>query len=67
MRAQKGGFSGIGAPPRNVRALPLEPATESVLSSIAAETKIARLHLIRIVFREWLETIEENREMNGNA
>ncbi|TIO65242.1 MAG: hypothetical protein E5X98_16845, partial [Mesorhizobium sp.] len=41
---------------RNVSGVPLEPATEDALSSIAAEMKIRRSNLIGIVLREWLET-----------
>ncbi|WP_245458145.1 MULTISPECIES: hypothetical protein [unclassified Mesorhizobium] len=41
---------------RNVSGVPLEPATEDALSSIAAEMKIGRSELIQIVLREWLET-----------
>ncbi|WP_287253117.1 hypothetical protein [Mesorhizobium sp.] len=41
---------------RNVSGLPLEPATEDALNSIAAEMKIGRSDLIQIVLREWLET-----------
>ena len=36
--------------------MPLEPATEDALNSIAAEMKIGRSDLIQIVLREWLET-----------
>jgi hypothetical protein len=42
--------------PRNVAGVPLEPATEDALNSIAAEMKIGRSDLIQIVPREWLET-----------
>lgn len=41
---------------RNVAGVPLEPATEDALNSIAAEMKIGRSDLIQIVLREWLET-----------
>jgi len=41
---------------RNIAGVSLEPAVEDALSSIAAEMKIGRSDLIRIVLREWLET-----------
>ncbi|MBB6414272.1 hypothetical protein [Mesorhizobium sangaii] len=40
---------------RNVAGVPLEPATEDSLNSIAAEVKIGRSDLIQTVLREWLE------------
>ncbi|RWN47381.1 MAG: hypothetical protein EOS03_13625 [Mesorhizobium sp.] len=57
---------------RNVAGLPLEPATEDALNSIAAEMNI---DLIQIVLREWLETnaylparmIDEESETDGSA
>ncbi|TIO04200.1 MAG: hypothetical protein E5X88_32935 [Mesorhizobium sp.] len=60
---------------RNVSGVPLEPATEDALNSIAAETKIGRADLIQIVLREWLETnaylpvreIDEESETDGSA
>lgn len=60
---------------RNVAGVPLEPATEDALDSIAAEMKISRSDLIQIVLREWLETngylpvrmIDEDSETDGNA
>ncbi|TIX86287.1 MAG: hypothetical protein E5V21_01425 [Mesorhizobium sp.] len=60
---------------RNVSGVPLEPATEDALSSIAAEMKISRSDLIQIVLREWLETnaylpvrtIDEESETDGSA
>ena len=55
--------------------VPLEPATEDALNSIAAEMKIGRADLIQIVLREWLETnaylpvrtIDEESETDGSA
>lgn len=41
---------------RNIAGVPLEPATEDALNSIAAEMEIGQSDLIRIVLREWLET-----------
>ena len=60
---------------RNVSGVPLEPATEDALNSIAAEMKIGRSELIQIVLREWLETnaylpvltIDEESEIDGSA
>ncbi|AMX97726.1 hypothetical protein AB0V79_31940 [Mesorhizobium ciceri] len=60
---------------RNVAGLPLEPATQDALNSIAAEMKIGRSELIQIVLREWLETnaylpvrmIDEESETDGSA
>ncbi|TIO28877.1 hypothetical protein [Mesorhizobium sp.] len=60
---------------RNVAGVPLEPATEDALNSIAAEMKIGRAYLIQIVLREWLETnaylpvreIDEESETDGSA
>ncbi|TIN38848.1 MAG: hypothetical protein E5Y10_25035 [Mesorhizobium sp.] len=60
---------------RNVSGVPLEPATEDALTSIAAEMKIGRSDLIQIVLREWLETnaylpvrtIDEESETDGRA
>ncbi|WP_027155908.1 ribbon-helix-helix protein, CopG family [Mesorhizobium sp. WSM2561] len=60
---------------RNVSGVPLEPATEDALNSIAAEMKIGRSDLIRIVLREWLETnaympvlsVDEDSETDGSA
>ncbi|WP_411909259.1 hypothetical protein [Mesorhizobium sp. AD1-1] len=60
---------------RNVAGLPLEPATEDALSSIAPEMEIGRSDLIQIVLREWLETnaylpvrmIDEESETDGSA
>ncbi|TIR27202.1 MAG: ribbon-helix-helix protein, CopG family [Mesorhizobium sp.] len=60
---------------RNVSGVPLEPATEDALNSIAAEMKISRSELIQIVLREWLETnaylpvrsIDEESETDGSA
>jgi hypothetical protein len=51
------------------------PATEDALNSIAAEMKIGRTDLIRIVLREWLETnaylpmrkIDEESETDGRG
>ncbi|WP_353027242.1 ribbon-helix-helix protein, CopG family [Mesorhizobium sp. M0991] len=55
--------------------MPLEPATEHALNSIADEMKIGRSDLIRIVLREWLETnaylpvrtVDEDSETDANA
>jgi hypothetical protein len=55
--------------------VPLEPAAEDALNSIAAEMKIGRSDLIQIVLREWLETnaylpvrtIDEESATDGNA
>ncbi|WP_352875123.1 hypothetical protein [Mesorhizobium sp. M0959] len=55
--------------------MPLEPATEDALNSIAAEMKIGRADLIQIVLREWLQTnaylpvreIDEESETDGSA
>lgn len=60
---------------RNVAGLPVEPATEDALNSIAAEMNIGRSDLIQIVLREWLETnaclpvrmIDEESETDGSA
>ncbi|RUX23439.1 hypothetical protein EOA13_33900 [Mesorhizobium sp. M7A.F.Ca.US.011.01.1.1] len=60
---------------RNVAGLPLEPATQDALNSIAAEMKIGRSELIQVVLREWLETnaylpvrmIDEESETDGSA
>lgn len=60
---------------RNVAGVPLEPATEDALNSIAAEMKIGRSDLIQIVLREWLVTnaylpvrmIDEESETDGSA
>jgi hypothetical protein len=60
---------------RNVAGVPLEPATEDALNSIAAEMGISRPDLIQIVLREWLETnaylpvrmIDEEGETDGSA
>ncbi|TPJ52694.1 ribbon-helix-helix protein, CopG family [Mesorhizobium sp. B2-6-4] len=60
---------------RNVAGVPLEPATDDALNSIAAEMKISRSDLIQIVLREWLETnaylpvrqIDEDSETDGSA
>ncbi|MBZ9894537.1 MULTISPECIES: hypothetical protein [unclassified Mesorhizobium] len=60
---------------RNVAGVPLEPATEDALNSIAGEMKIGRSDLIQIVLREWLETnaylpvrqIDEDSETDGSA
>ena len=41
---------------RNLAGVPLDPATEDALNSIAAEMKVGRSDLIQIVLREWLET-----------
>lgn len=55
--------------------MPLEPATEDALNSIAAEMKIGRSELIGIMLREWLETnaylpvreIDEESDTDGSA
>lgn len=60
---------------RNVAGVPLEPATEDALNSIAGEVKISRSELIQIVLREWLEAnaylpvrmIHEESETDGSA
>ncbi|TIM21297.1 MAG: hypothetical protein E5Y74_14445 [Mesorhizobium sp.] len=60
---------------RNVAGLPVEPATEDALNSVAAEMNIRRSDLIQIVLREWLETnaylpvrmIDEESETDGSA
>jgi hypothetical protein len=60
---------------RNSAAVPLEPAIEEALVSLAAEMKIGRSDLIQIVLREWLETnaylparmIDEESETDGSA
>lgn len=60
---------------RNVAGVPLEPATEDALNSIAAEMGIGKSDLIQIVLREWLETnaylpvrmIDEESETDGSA
>ena len=60
---------------RNVAGVPLEPVIEDALDSIAAEMKIGRSDLIRIVLREWLETnaylpvplVDEDSETDGRA
>ena len=69
--------SGLEQTARPVRTdgVPLEPATEDALNSIAAEMKIGRADLIQIVLREWLETnaylpvrtIDEKSETDGSA
>jgi len=58
---------------RNVTGVPLEPATEDALNSIAAEMKVGRSYLIQVILREWLETnaylpvreIDEDSERTG--
>ncbi|UVC19398.1 hypothetical protein [Mesorhizobium onobrychidis] len=60
---------------RNVAGVPLEPATEDALNSIAAEMKIGRSDLIQVILREWLETnaylpvlsVDEDSETDGCA
>lgn len=60
---------------RNVAGVPLEPATEDALNSIATEMKIGRSDLIARILREWLETnaylpvrmIDEESETDGSA
>ncbi|MBB6414088.1 hypothetical protein [Mesorhizobium sangaii] len=60
---------------RNVAGVPLEPATKDALISIAAEMKIGRSDLIKIILREWLETnaylpvrmVNEDGETEGSA
>jgi hypothetical protein len=60
---------------RNVSGVPLDPATEDALNSIAAEMKIGRTDLIQIILREWLETnaylpvrmIDEDSDTDGSA
>lgn len=60
---------------RNVAGVPLEPAVEETLSSLAAEMNIGRTDLIRIVLREWLESnaylpvrmVDEDSDTDGNA
>ncbi|GLR46061.1 hypothetical protein GCM10007880_65790 [Mesorhizobium amorphae] len=60
---------------RNVAGVPLEPATEDALNSIAAEMKVTRSDLIGIIVREWLETnaylpvrmVDEDSETGGSA
>ncbi|WP_256750521.1 ribbon-helix-helix protein, CopG family [Mesorhizobium sp. Mes31] len=60
---------------RNVAGVPLEPATDDALNSIAAEMGIGRSDLIQIVLREWLEAnaylpvrmIDEESETEGSA
>lgn len=60
---------------RNVSGVPLDPATEEALNSIAVEIKTDRSNLIRIIVREWLETnaylpvrqIDEESETDGSA
>jgi hypothetical protein len=60
---------------RNVAGVPLEPAIEDALNSIATEIKVDRLDIIRIILREWLETnaylpvrlIDEESETDGRA
>ena len=55
--------------------VPLEPATEDALNSIAAEMKIGRSDILQIVLREWLETnaylpvrvIDEESDTDGRA
>ncbi|MER9079984.1 hypothetical protein [Mesorhizobium sp. M0895] len=59
----------------NTAGVPLEPAVEEALNSIAAEMGIGRADLIQIVLREWLETnaylpvrtIDEDSETDGCA
>ena len=41
---------------RNTSQVPLDPAWEDALCSIAAELKIGRNDLIRAIVKEWLET-----------
>ncbi|WP_352624239.1 hypothetical protein [Mesorhizobium sp. M0578] len=60
---------------KNVAGVPLEPATEDALNSIAAEMKVGRSYLIQVILREWLETnaylpvreIDEDSETDGSA
>ncbi|RNJ41556.1 hypothetical protein B5V01_13680 [Mesorhizobium erdmanii] len=60
---------------RNLAGVPLDPATEDALNSIAAEMKVGRSDLIQIVLREWLETnaylpvrqLDEDSETDGSA
>lgn len=60
---------------RNVAGVPLDPATEEALNSIAAEMKIGRSDLVQIVLREWLETnaylpvheFDDDSETEGRA
>lgn len=60
---------------RNVAGVPLEPATDDALKSIAAEMNIGQSDLIQIVLREWLETnaylpvrmIDEESQTDGSA
>lgn len=60
---------------RNVAGVPLDPATEDALNSIAAEMNIGRSDLIWLVLREWLETnaylpvlsMDEDSETDGRA
>ena len=59
---------------RNVSGVPLEPATEDALNSIAAEMKIGRPDLIRIVAGMAgrntyppVRQIEEDSETDGSA
>jgi hypothetical protein len=60
---------------RNTTGVPLEPATEDALNSIAAEMKVGRSYLIQVILREWLETnaylpvceIDEDSETDGSA
>lgn len=60
---------------RNVAGVPLEPAIEDVLNSIAIEIDVGRSDLIRMILREWLETnaylpvrlVDEDSETDGNA
>lgn len=60
---------------RNIAGVPLEPAIEDALNSIATEMEIGRSDLIRIVLREWLETnaylpvrlIDEENKTDGSA
>ena len=60
---------------RNLAGVPLDPATEDALNSIAAEMKVGRSDLIQIVLREWLERnaylpvrqLDEGSETDGSA
>lgn len=60
---------------RNVTGVPLEPATEDALNSIATEMNVGRSYLIQVILREWLETnaylpvreIDEDSDTDGSA
>lgn len=60
---------------RNVAGVPLDPAIEDALKSIAAEMRIVRTDLIQIAPRERLETnaylpvlmIDEESETSGST